>query len=86
MCIGGRLGAELDLEQTADDSISALFSESVGRFVCEVEPEHLARFRQLLTVDITIIGHVIAEPALRIAGVRDIALDDLVAAFNGDPR
>lgn len=42
MCIGGRLGCELDLNR--DDVTTALFSESNGRLLVEVEPSKAAQF------------------------------------------
>lgn len=42
MCIGGRLGCELDLN--TDDLTTALFSESNGRLLVEIEPDKAAQF------------------------------------------
>ena len=85
MAIGGRLGIEVEVTNVSDDIVTSLFSESVGRIVCEVRPEHLAELRQLVGAETTILGHVSATPTMSVAGVFDLALDDLVAAFNGSP-
>jgi phosphoribosylformylglycinamidine synthase len=47
MCIGGRLGIALALN--ADDPVTALFSESNGRLLVEVRPEHCAAFESHFT-------------------------------------
>lgn len=46
MCIGGRLGLALTLN--IDDAVTTLFSESNGRLLAEVQPEHCAAFEALL--------------------------------------
>ena len=86
MAIGGRLGIDADIAAVDDDTTTALFSESVGRIVCEVHPDHLAEFKQLFAADGVIIGHVTDRQQLVIANggrnVIDVGVDDLVAAFN----
>ena len=86
MAIGGRLGIEADTAPVEDDTTTALFSESLGRIVCEVHPDHLAEFQQLFTADRVIIGHVTEAPRFVIANagatVIDVGVDQLVAAFN----
>jgi len=46
MCIGGRLGLALTL--ATDDPVTALFSESNGRLLVEVQPANCAAFEQTL--------------------------------------
>ncbi len=53
MCIAGRLGAEIDLAKvpgaestTRNDSL--LFSESLSRFVIEVQPDNVGAFTQIM--------------------------------------
>ncbi len=46
MCIGGRLGLALTL--ATDDPVTALFSESNGRLLVEVQPTNCAAFEQVL--------------------------------------
>jgi len=45
MCIGGRLGLALTLD--TEQVITALFSESNGRLLVEVQPEHSTEFERL---------------------------------------
>ncbi|MCA9298018.1 MAG: hypothetical protein KDA28_03070, partial [Phycisphaerales bacterium] len=40
MCIGGDLGAEVDLDAIHDDATIGAFGESPGRYILEVEPQH----------------------------------------------
>jgi phosphoribosylformylglycinamidine synthase II len=86
MSIAGRLGLDIDLTHVADDTVTAMFSESLGRIVCEVRPEHLSDARELFGDDATIIGHVTSGPRLTIAHgsvpVVDLPIARLVAAFN----
>jgi phosphoribosylformylglycinamidine synthase len=86
MAIAGRLGCEVDVSVVADDAITALFSESVGRIVCEVAPDHLTELKEHLGDDVVIIGHVTAGPAMIVNGQFEISLDALVAAFTGATR
>ena len=45
MCIGGRLGAEVDIDGTGDAGVwSRLWGESLGRFIVGVQPENEAKF------------------------------------------
>jgi len=90
MAIAGRLGVSLELDpilREAEDELTevgALFSESSGRFVCEVSPEHATRFEALMqglswghigqtTVEPRIIAHrdgnVVLDIALSVAEV-----------------
>ncbi len=85
MCIGGRLGLSLDL--AVGDPIRALFGETNGCLLVEVEPEHAAGFEKLLQ----------KLPRLRIATILDVptfivnnagkelfllSVDDLVTVWN----
>ena len=81
MAIGGRLGLTVDPAAIHPDPTVALFSESAGRIICEVAPEHV---EELLAVipGATIIGTVVDEPTLAIRGHFDISVHDLVHAFN----
>ncbi|MBN2161318.1 MAG: hypothetical protein JXR25_01700 [Pontiellaceae bacterium] len=47
MCIGGQLGAEIDLSGIGLDADAALFSESNSRFVVSVAPEKAAELESL---------------------------------------
>jgi len=82
MAIGGRLGAEIDLSSAihADPTV-ALFSESVGRIICEVAPEHVATVLASVAGS-AVVGAVTAEQQLTISGEFAITVDELVSAFN----
>jgi phosphoribosylformylglycinamidine synthase len=83
MCIGGGLGARLD-RTGHDHEWTGLFSESLGRLVCEVRPDHLAAFTALLGADeFTVLGEVIEAPELRLRHDAPVELAALSAAFSG---
>jgi phosphoribosylformylglycinamidine synthase subunit PurSL len=76
MCIGGRLGMELDLEA------SNLFTEVNGCLLVEVAPVNASAFEnQFRNLPFAKIGDVIAEPVLRVSNI-EISVDELVHAFN----
>jgi phosphoribosylformylglycinamidine synthase subunit PurSL len=76
MCIGGRLGLELDFD------VSALFNEVNGCLLVEVAPADVPAFEQgFENLPILQIGIVTDKPILKIAEV-EISLNDLVRAFN----
>ena len=85
MCIGGRLGAALDT-LPHDNLIVALFSESAGRFICEVQPDDVAWFLEGLAESAIVIGEVTSDAELRLVGMPPIPLDALQTAFRGRPR
>lgn len=85
MCIGGRVGASLDT-LPHDGLVTALFSESTGRFICEVNPDDVEWFLSGLNEPAVIIGQVIRDAELRIAGVATIPLKALQTAFQGGQR
>lgn len=86
MCIGGGLGATLT-DTGHPRRATGLFSESLGRFVCEVNPYDLDAFRDTLGAGgVTIIGYVSAEPELRLPGELPIELTTLHSAFVGAAR
>jgi phosphoribosylformylglycinamidine (FGAM) synthase-like enzyme len=68
MCIGGRLGATIDLDGTGHDSLWArLWGESLGRFIIAVKPEREAEFVQWMTGHpITVLGEAVDSPTLTI--------------------
>jgi phosphoribosylformylglycinamidine synthase len=80
MCIGGRLGASVTALPN-DSLATALFSESVSRFVVEVAPDDVVRFRDVIAEPIHHLGHVTDDGHLAIVGVEPIHVDELVAAF-----
>ena len=80
MCIGGRLGARIDQLPT-DDTVTALFSESVGRLVVEVAPGDVDRFVAQLGGRATRLGTVTTEPLLVVPGLDELPVDELVAIY-----
>lgn len=88
MCIAGRLGCAISLDTR--DITTALFSESNGRFIVEIEPQSCAAFEACFTGElvplITKIGEVSANTQLTIWQSSDLLLslsvDQLVAAWN----
>ncbi len=93
MCIGGGLGAEIDLAQVLASSRlsprSYLFAESLGRFLVEVAPDRCAAFESAMAGQPkSRIGIVTAAPRLRVTGSGGLTrvnatLSDLVASFDG---
>lgn len=77
MCIAGRLGCKINL--TSNDIITALFSESNGRFLVEVEPKHCTDFETCFPEDllplITKIGTVTADSTLLISHHNNTAIN-----------
>ena len=69
MCIGGRIGAELDIDGTGDSSTwSRLWGESLGRFIIGVQPEHEADFVEWMAGHpLTYLGKVTDAPQLTIS-------------------
>jgi len=85
MCIGGRLGLAVDLP--LDDPLHALFGETNGCLLVEIEPASIARFESLLAGQSVLrIATVLGEPALTVnhegKRVCSIPLDRLVQTWN----
>jgi phosphoribosylformylglycinamidine synthase subunit PurSL len=81
LCIAGRLGAEVT-SLPHDDPATALFSESSGRFVVELAPGDVDRFRDAVGADVHVLGIVTDEAVLALPGVEPISVQRLVDAFN----
>ena len=93
MCIGGRVGAkvQLPMKMVADDwdlpDQTLLFAESNSRFVLEVEPDNESELRQIFaSLPIFGLGQVAREPELVVTGLKGesrikLPLDRLVTAF-----
>lgn len=76
MCIGGRLGMELNIEG------AAVFTEVNGCLLVEVLPENTTVFeKQFEDLPCTKVGEVTSHPVLNVSGV-EIAVDQIVQAFN----
>ena len=60
MCIGGRVGAEIDIDGTGPSGVwSRLWGESLGRFIVGVQPEDEADFVEWMSGhSITLLGEV----------------------------
>ncbi len=76
MCLAGRLGATIDLQQVAGTAGSddvRLFAESAGRFVIEVRPADAAAFVALFAdvplAQIGVVNDAILTPILQVQGV-----------------
>jgi phosphoribosylformylglycinamidine synthase len=89
MCIGGRLGMEIDMnvvatlvaDKTAEAVTTALFVETNGCLLAEIAPDAAADFeKQFAALPLTEIGVVTADPTLKLAGA-PIPVADLVKAF-----
>ena len=78
MCIGGRLGATIDLDGTGHDSLWArLWGESLGRFIVAVKPEREAEFVQWMAGHpITVLGEAVDNQTLTITD----GYDEIVSA------
>ena len=87
MCIGGRVGAEIDIDGTGDSSDwSRLWGESLGRFIVGVQPEDEADFVEWMAGHpITLLGTVNDSDKLSILDGYDVlveaATDDMVDAW-----
>ena len=79
MAVAGRLGVEIESLPHPSPTV-ALFSETCGRFVCEISPDDLDWFRSVVDQPTHVIGRVSADPVIRGGGV-ELALDEAVAAF-----
>jgi phosphoribosylformylglycinamidine synthase subunit PurSL len=83
MAIGGRLGVDVDAAALPhDDAVVALFAESTGRFVVELEPDDVDWFVAHMAEPVRVLGTVVAEPVVAIGPCR-VSLNDAVRAFTG---
>jgi phosphoribosylformylglycinamidine synthase len=81
MCIGGRLGASITT-LPHDDSVTALFSESIGRMIVEVEERSVQAFLRIMDENAIILGKVSDSGLLALPDVEPILVSDLADAFN----
>jgi len=83
MCIGGRLGANVDLDGTGDGDLwGRLWGESLGRFIVAVSPDHETTFRELMRGHrITVLGEVLDNGALHVTDGEDDVLHLEVGAM-----
>jgi phosphoribosylformylglycinamidine synthase len=84
MAIGGGLG--VDSPWLAHDDLTvALFSESTGRFVCEIAPHDVEWLAAEIGEPVHILGAVTDERLLRLGPI-EVTLEDARMAFAGTPR
>lgn len=91
MCIGGRLGARLDLEAVPAtpsdlDDTTLLYSESNSRLLVTVSPEHREAFEALFAgQDCALVGQATSDGRLGVARgdrqVLDADVEDMARAF-----
>lgn len=81
MAIGGGFGVEIESLPHCDATV-ALFSESTGRLICEVSPEDVAWFEDVLGEPVHVLGRVVEDPVLKL-GPAIVSLDDAREAFTG---
>jgi phosphoribosylformylglycinamidine synthase II len=83
MCIGGRCGAEIDIDGTGDASLWArLWGESLGRIVVAVAPHNNSAFLEHMKgVSKTILGQVTAGNYLHIVDGDDVVLSSDVESM-----
>ena len=84
MVIGGRLGASIRFLPHRDPTV-AWFAESNSRFLCEVAPEHLERFLEVVGHHATVIG-VTTDDEMLTTPQFSVPMHALVAAFTGGDR
>jgi phosphoribosylformylglycinamidine synthase len=80
MCIGGRLGATID-RLPHDDLAVALFSESSGRLIVELEQRNLPAFMKVMNDQLLRLGTVNDADTLELPGVAPIPVATLADAF-----
>ena len=75
VAMGGDLGMTVDLAQVPAEGVDAdaalLFSESAGRFIVTVAPEHRAGIEGVFEgLPFACIGETTAEPDFQVRGIR----------------
>ena len=82
MCIGGRIGATIDLDGTGDEDLWArMWGESLGRFIVAVTPEKEHEFTKWMAGHpLTILGEVVEGSTLTINdGFTQVSTNDVSA-------
>jgi phosphoribosylformylglycinamidine synthase len=82
MAIAGRLGLSVT-DLPGPDTVSALFSESTGRFVCEIAVGDVEWLAGQLGEPVTAVGTVVDEPTFTLPGIASLPLQALIDAFSG---
>ena len=89
MCIGGRLGASVDIDGTGDGDLwGRLWGESLGRIVVAVATEHEHAFLAAMKGHpTTVLGTVVADPQLTVVDGDEILISSelgpMVTAWKG---
>ncbi len=76
MAIGGRLGVDMTVCENATDA-QWLFSESNGRFIVEVAPQHVAEVLSLFAEASCILGIVTEKSVLKFSDKHVVSVTDL---------
>jgi phosphoribosylformylglycinamidine synthase len=84
MCIAARLGITVDALPHRDLA-TALFAESVGRFVVEVRPDDIGELERL-TGPVARLGVVTADATLALPRLEPVPVSTLAAVFHGGAR
>ena len=89
MCIGGRLGASVDIDGTGEGDVwGRLWGESLGRFVVAVSPENEAQFlASMKGHPTTVLGAVSDSSLLEVSDGDDVLIrmdvETMAAAWKG---
>ena len=89
MCIGGRLGASVDIDGTGEGDVwGRLWGESLGRFVVAVSPENEAQFlTSMKSHPTTVLGVVSDSSFLEVSDGDDVLIrmdvETMAAAWKG---
>jgi len=91
VAMGGNLGLQVDLTRVPADQVGRddllLFSESAGRFIVTVNPDHRKAFEDIFEGgSCALVGKVTEHPRLDVQGldqnpILDVAVDDLKSAW-----
>ncbi|MBN2703724.1 MAG: hypothetical protein JXR23_05875, partial [Pontiellaceae bacterium] len=83
MCIGGQLGADVDLSVVGEfDAATQLFSESNSRFIVSVAPKNAAKFEALFAgLPVQKIGTANDSKKLVVKDAVEVDIDALVKPF-----
>ena len=89
MCIGGRIGADIDLDGTGNcDAFARLWGESLGRIIIAVSKDNQNEFLQIMAGHkITLLGEVTQSEKLTINDgfetLVECNVEDLVSSWKG---
>jgi len=82
MCIGGNIGADIDLSKMPGSDMVKMYSESNTRWIAEVPKEAEEEFKKLIGRKAVRIGKT-GGSRLTIKNIADIPVKDLKAAWKG---